>query len=166
MNLESEVVSLPYAQLFKELNLFQDAGCVFNWIEAAWTYEINSHLEKRVTESKTKLVFGDPRMITDRFNEWPAPTIGMLMAWMPQYVTLKDNEPFNNFRFRIEKCHLAKENEILPHYIANFRCDSTEVHGERAWMERLLFQHNKYDTSLADCLAKVIVELYKLEYVK
>lgn len=164
MSLKNEVVTLEYAKQLRELKVCQDSP--FFWVEAPWKYEINTNLEKRVVETKVELVFGAFANIQDVMDSWPAPTIGMLMAWIPQYVTLKDGEPFNNFRFRVEKCHLAKENEILPHYIANFRCDSTEVHGKGAWMERLLFQHNHYDTNLADCLAKVIVELHKLDYLK
>lgn len=162
MGWKNEVVTLEYAKRLRDLNVCQDSP--FLWIEAPWKYEINTNLEKCVVETKVELVFGAYANNQNVIEKWPAPTVGMLMAWMPQYVTLKKDEPFNNFRFRLEKGYLLKENEILPHshYIANFRCDSTEVHGEDAWMERLLFQHNQYDTNLADCLAKVIIELLRL----
>ena len=172
MNLESEVVSLRYAKRFKDAGIFQESSPL-NWVEAAWTYEINTSLEKKVTETKTKLVFGDLRMITDRYGDWTAPTIGVLLDWLPQRITLlPDNanggegNPFNSFRLRIEKCLIEKDGEFQTHYVANYRCDSTGLAGEDAWIERTLFQHNVHDVKLADCLAELILQLIESEFIK
>jgi len=171
INLENEIASLEYAQAFKKLGLFTTSP--FTWVNAAWTYEINSSLEKKLTEARIKLCFGDIRMIKDVYASWPSPSVGMLCDWLPQRITLfpdnangEEGNPFNSFRLRIEKCQMVRENQIETHYVANYRCDSTEIQGKDAWMERTLCQHNHHDIKLADCLSKLVLHLLENNFVQ
>lgn len=63
-----------------------------------------------------------------------------LFNMLPARITLKEGEPFNSFRLRIEKALLYNdiEDQIIPSFLANYFCDSTECTGENAWLVRQL----------------------------
>jgi hypothetical protein len=102
----------------------------------------------------------------------PAYTASELMAIIPHRITLKNNEPFNSFTFRMKKSIYLPQPASMDHmadalhcmvnmremYIVNYECDSTECDGPEAWMTRTLI-NNIHDENPANALAKLIVTL-------
>ena len=174
MSIKNEVCSVEYAKKFKELGLKSENG--LKWVEAAWKYEIDTSLNKRIIETKTELVFGDYQMIHDVISVCDALMIGELFYLLPYRITLPDNEPFNSFRLKVQKSfyvpdpsgelYEGKEIEFRAIYLANYYCDTTECGGENAWFERTLFSNNFHDEKLADCLSQLLLSVYAQGYIK
>ena len=81
MSLKDEVCTVEYAKSLKALGVPQVSS--LQWVEAAWKYEINTNLEKKIIETKVELVMGNHSSITDIIDVWAAYTIGELMELMP-----------------------------------------------------------------------------------
>jgi hypothetical protein len=89
-----------------------------------------------------------------------------LMEILPRRITLKENEPFNNFGLRIEKSLIVLDNnKIITTYFCNYYCDTTEVAGEDAWFARTLLNPNIYDQKFPDSLAKILIKLKEEGYI-
>lgn len=91
-------------------------------------------------------------------------TASELLDVLPNIVTTKENEPFNNFRIKIFKSIVVQNGEALNVYHINYYCDTTETEGENAWIERKLISPNIYDTNLANAAAKMLINLIENKF--
>ena len=147
MNLESQVCNLELSNKFKELEVKQDS--YFAWFD-------NPFEEKWEVSIQTTNKLGIPAF-----------TSSELMSLLPHRITLKENEPFNDFTLYIKKSFIVKGEILLKPekiftndiYIINYECDTTEMAGEDAWLKRPLFPHNIWDENFSNALAKTLIYL-------
>jgi hypothetical protein len=156
MNLESQVCALEYAKRLKKLNVKQDSYFYYTVCHDCTTeYGIE---EFSLQENK------------NHGENISAYTSAELLDLLPRLVTIAEDSPFNTFRLRLEKSFFVKEPEdvenfsIIPHYIVNYRCDSTDMAGEQAWLERTLI-NNICDENCANALAKMLVYLIENGFI-
>lgn len=148
MNLESQLTSFELSKKLKEIDIKQES--IFFWYKKEncdWNIFHHHRLNILALHKKENVI--------------SAFTVAELMDIIPYYVDTKKNEPFNTFRFNMQICMIAPEglDSITRCYLTNYKCDSTEIAGENAWLSRELFYHNIYDSNLADALAKTIIKL-------
>jgi hypothetical protein len=161
MNLESQVCSLEYAKRLLELGIKQNS--LFYWADGSIVIS---------TELDLLLDNGKVRSTSFVNNSWPDQDIlcissafnaSELGEILPNVITTKEQEPFNNYRICITKFYSVNKHEnyeerLINNYIVNYECDSTEIHGENAWLRRRL-TNNIYDPNLANAMAKMLIYL-------
>lgn len=160
MNLESQVCSLGLAKRLKELGVDQES--YFFWIDLsikpilfhAENDDCNQHSGPgNVTWLKLKKKEG---------NAYSAFTVAELLELLPHRINIKENEPYNSFRFRLEKGIWVKNIDNVEQlhfdtiYIANYYCDTTSQ--EMSWMYKALSK-NFTDENCSNALAKMLVYL-------
>ena len=81
---------------------------------------------------------------------------------------MREKEPFNSFCLRIQKSLLYSEieNKIIPCFIANYHCDSTECTGDNAWLVRQVLNYNVHDKNIRKTIIKLIIELFENNYIE
>lgn len=141
MKLEDQVVSLELAKKLKELGVKQES--YFKYEERE-----NGHVE--IYHSK-------PTSCAHKY--YSALTVAELGEMLHPRIVIDIDSPFNSFRLHIEKSFIVEYKILKIIYIANYRCDSTDVTGEEAWMVRNLLDHNVYDENMSNCLAKLLIQL-------
>lgn len=154
MNLENQVASLPLSKDLKELGIKQISFLYWN------------------KENKLK-IYPEKKYINLLYNI-SAFTASELIDLLPNRITLKEGEPFNSFKIRIEKSFFVKGERLLepetiftiPSYIINYYCDSTECTGENAWLQRQLFPHNIWDENFCNALAKTLIYISTMDIFK
>lgn len=149
MNLEKQVCSLELAK--KLLTLGVNQNSIFVWEY----YDDQCHAVKYIPYA----IYPDN---INNFKIYSAFTAAELFELLPQWVNTNKDEPFNHFRFRVERAHICKDDTIeslSSHFICNYYCDSTECSGENAFFQRKLILHNFYSENLADCLAQMLIYL-------
>lgn len=143
MNIEDQVVSLNLARRLKELNLKQDS-LLFHYNEpyedgtADWVIT-NWRDYESTWDSK-----GEP---------YSAFSAAELMDILPAFIDTGMDEPFNNFYLEVSK--RTAEN---IQYIAIYVCDSMPGEEINNPMYKIRSKLKSYDSKLADCLAKVLIE--------
>lgn len=152
MSLKEEVCSLEYAKRLKELGVVVPDS-PFQWVETPSTYAIYpATLVKTITSTEVKLVFGKYATLEGGvIDSWTAFTAGQLFEILPAHIETQVNIPFNNYYFKLQK-----RNAKNIQYIINYQCDTYRFDDVS---ERLLFEHNIYDEKLADCLAKLLIQM-------
>lgn len=100
MSLKNEVCGIRYAIQLKELGFKQESP--FQWVEAAWEYEIDTSLNKRVKSTKIELVFGAYTKIPDKINECAAYTLNHLGTWLPGLVDDRKSGRYQDLCFLME----------------------------------------------------------------
>lgn len=158
MQIESQVCSFKLSILLKELNVPQNS--LFYW-----------HHDKGINYPS----YGDPDDCMCSYNKISAFTVSELLEILPHRITIKNETPFNSFRVRLEKSFMVNGNPsngneinlecVKNIYIANYRCDSTGMSGEEAWLERTLF-HNISDENPANALAKLLILGIENNYIE
>lgn len=161
MDIESKVTSLELSKRLKELGVKQKSLFYwFHYYDSGWIVQTEGQIPSLCLPRDSK----DERFIS-------AFIASELLELMPNIIDTKKDEPFNNFRFRMEKSFIVNEdkNTLIINtegiYIVNYRCDSTECAGENAWLERTLTK-NIYDANPANALAKLLIWLYENGYIK
>jgi len=95
-------------------------------------------------------------VIPDELNKckwFNAYTSSELLEVIPHAIDTKKDEPFNNFRIRIET-FLVYEEYAFPACSVRYICDT---HEPINYIERTL--HSEWDINLSDALAKMIIFL-------
>jgi len=162
MNIELQVCSLELSKRLKELGVKQDS--LFYWDCNEEYYGHSSTNNNIITYGKNVYIPNHNHIFYSAF------TVAELLDMLTPIVTIENDTPFNSFRLRFEKSfHVTNpdpENlEIKTIYIANYRCDSTAVAGEDAWLERTLTS-NKVDENPANALAKMLIYLLESGLIK
>lgn len=154
MKKESEFCSLEYAKHLKNLGVVQDS-----WFSYFETGRYGVILE----ESNTSFDL-DHYFVVQRLGS--AFSIAELGELLPNCITTEEKEPFNNYRIYITKFHsVGDDQKLINNYIINYECDSTEIHGENAWLRRKLI-NNIYDPNLANAMAKMLIYLLENGLIK
>lgn len=144
MEIEDRVCSFELSKKLKETGISQES--LFNWLEGSVVY---GH-------------FGD---FADKGNDYiSAFTVAELLDLLPRVIDTKKNEPFNNYRFRMEK-FLAltdlENNKFEINYLMNYFCDTAEYHE----MIRRPLASGIYDTNPANACAKMLIFLKENEFI-
>jgi hypothetical protein len=151
-SLENQVCSLELAKQLKKLKVKQES--LFYWYFCMLDEKTpNWHI--RYTN------FG---LMPDRYSAF---TAAELLDLLPHRITLKENEPYNSFRFRMEKGIWAndKSNNIATiqfseFYSVNYYCDTTSQ--QMDWMFTSLTHHIS-DENPSNSLAKMLIYLIETE---
>lgn len=157
MNLQEQVCSLELAKRLSELGVKQRS--LFFWIG-------------KESLKKDMMVFGIAYLARtfkeqDKFKEiYSAFTVAEMLSLLPSRLDIKQNEPFNHFRLRIEKCLLAPDAVFKENYLINYYCDTTEGGGENAWFVRKLSNNNFYSENLSDAAAMLLIYLVSNKFVE
>lgn len=144
--IDKHVCSLALAMKLKELGISKESLCYYLNIDGEGKYYIY-YAEYTPEEFEYQ---GDPI---------PAFTASELLDMLPNTITLKENEPFSNFRLKIIKSIIVQDNNPISTYIINYYCDSTEIGGGNAWLERKLISKSIYDPNLSNTTAKMLIYL-------
>jgi hypothetical protein len=102
-------------------------------------------------------------------RHYAALTVPELFQLLPHRVTTDINEPFNSFRLVIEKSlwiNDMRTHNLGDFFIARYLCDTTGGAGKEAFLQRALFESNVGDEKLADCLAKMLIQLFDYGIIK
>jgi len=142
MRIEDQVCSLENAKKLKDLGVKQFSTCYW------WEYDKDSW------DLTISVYPSNPNTYISAFSS------SELLDILPHKVDTKENEPFNFFRFNMEKSFIVdlEKLNMTYIYIVNYICDSTETAGENAWLRRALVK-NMYDKNPADALAKMLIFL-------
>ena len=148
MNLEEQVISLDYARKLALLGVKQESIFKFSFsmINARKDcYDIVRHTSLEIMK-----------------GDYSAFTTNELFDILPAVIDTKKDEPFNKFHM-----HLVKRNIKNIEYILNYYCDTQQYKkdGDPFFLPNLI-QNNIYDEKLPDALAKLLIALIEMEYVK
>lgn len=151
MNLELQVCSLELAKRLEILGVKQRS--YFKW----------SHFEDEKFPSwEICRVINITHNIIEK-NECSALTVAELLELLPHRITIIENEPFNSFRFKLEKSFYLEQNDrqrVIYRedvYIVNYEAD-TWLPGSVMPPARLL-SHNISDQNPANSLAMMLIYL-------
>lgn len=151
MRLEDHVINLELAKQLKEFgvkqeSLFYHYNDPYNdgqedWVITCWE---DYNIEYRDTNAYPA------------YSAFTATELGELL---PNTVTVKENEPFNNFRIKITKFFTFNDVEgKVSNYSINYDCDTTAMEGEHAWNQWQLTK-NIYEPNLANAMARMLIYL-------
>jgi hypothetical protein len=115
--------------------------------------------------------------ISEKWNEpeynpacdYHAYSTGELLDFLPRIVDTKKDEPFNNFRLKLQKfLRINEENKEEINYIINYECDTSECGTDDAWRFRPLMKKNIHDKNLANAAGTMLIYLieHKLMDIK
>ena len=152
MNLEDQVCSFELAKQLKELGVKQES------LFYRFDHECHTYLFCKYYEQYS------PHVNLNIEEGYASFTASELIELLPHRITLKEGEPFNSFRLRIEKSFVVEEGLIII-YLINYFCDSTECTGENAWLQRGLFQHNIWANNFCNALAKTLIYIIENKYL-
>jgi hypothetical protein len=150
MDFEKEVCALEYAKELKELGIRQ--GSYFTWCY---------HKSYKNYKIQLNRIRGKHEFDCSAF------TTSELMGMLPNQITTKANEPFNNFRIKITKCLIFSEKEkaFISVCSCNYECDTFSMDDKNNFNLPInLFPHNLWDENLANALAKTIIYIIKNKY--
>lgn len=139
MDIEQQVCSLELAEKLKELCIKQESYFYYGRNSLTETVEVGHYSQHWPAN----------------ISAFTAPELGDIL---PNHITTIENEPFNNYRICLTKFYSVSEKQTINNYIINYECDSTEIHGENAWLRRRL-TNNIYDPNLANAMAKMLIYL-------
>lgn len=97
----------------------------------------------------------------------PAFSVAELIDILPAHIQDKGREPFDHFWLEIKKMH-AEVDPIKIHYHAAYKCDTLIINEDRTLAKMVpdpLFEKVIYDKNLADCLAKMLIELIENKFI-
>ncbi len=155
MNTEQQVCSLELSKRLKKLGIKQLS--LFYYCERLTGYHNETEINLFMY-NKTSL---------DEILKVSAFTVAELLAMLPNRITLKEGEPFNSFRFRMEKSIWIKDMNdpekmcMSDMYIVNYFCDTCDTGGNMAFVARPL-RTAFTDENPANALAQALI--YVIEY--
>lgn len=174
MNIEQQVTSLELSKQLKELGINNKS--ILGWV----LYDYGNKQEFIVIKGTNDLYpisWGGDRckLQEQKDKEISAYTASELMEILPNSIFIKEQEPFGNFRLKIGKFKkvendielLDKEKYQLPvlvknNYTINYECDTRSLDN----FVPASLMRNIYDEKFCDALAKTIITLHKLGYIK
>lgn len=146
MLIEDQVCSLYLARRLKELEVNQNS--YFKWEERENGYSEIYH----------------SKPVSCTYKYYSAFTASELLSILPNRITLKEGEPFNSFRIRIEKSLIAKDiNDpskicMSELYIINYYCDTYWIDDKSFSPEKTLTR-NISDENSANAFAMALIYL-------
>lgn len=140
MLIEDQVCSLELSKKLYELGVKQESNFYYSFTIAGKRYLLD-YLENN-----------------EKFSSFSAFTAAELLEILPNYVTTKYNEPFNNFRIVITKFISVENNSPVNNFSIMYECDSTAATGAEAWLRRSLTKAI-YSPNLANALAEMLIYL-------
>jgi hypothetical protein len=153
MNIEDQVCSLELAQKLLTLGVNENASYYYLNIDGEGKYYVYDYYHL-------------PEECEYEGDEISAYLPSELLNMLPNYVQVKDKEPFDNFRIFITRFNSVDEDRnVTNNFIVNYECDSTEIEGQEAWLRRKLAS-NIYDPNLANALAKMLIYLLENGLIK
>lgn len=140
MNLEDQVVSINLARRLKELKVEQNSLFI-------WHYENDNCYGVR---------FAPFSPVDERvFQLFSAYSVAELLDMIPARINIGEQySPFNNFCLEIKK-RSAKNIQ----YIASYVCDTMDSVKDGNPIYQLRTSVRSHDEKLADCLAKLLINL-------
>lgn len=176
MNLKDQVVNLKLSKKLKQLGI--KSKSIFGWVKHNDDGKKEWILIKG-TNDLNPMLWGkdDCKLQEQKDKEISAFTSSELMAILPNRITCSDDRPFDTFTLYIKKCVKVEHDpfdiwknpefcsgriiidKVIPAYLINYECDSTECSGEDAWLKRNLFEHNMSDENFSNALAKTLIYL-------
>ncbi len=145
MELEKQVTNLQLSQKLNEIGVNQDS--LFYWV-----------YDNKL--STWQLGFCD-EMPHESEKCYSALTSCELLELLPLRIVTQHNEPFNGFRFNMTRSLLVHTGDgyiVDKTFNANYYCDSFSLHQPDAFNDKLI-NIPVYDSSLSNCLAKVLIYL-------
>ncbi len=88
-------------------------------------------------------------------------TASELIGMTPQWITTKENEPFNNFNFILDMRRIYIKDKLIRHYCINYHCDTVTLESGSPFFAHTFYKHVISDKKLADALAKNLIELFE-----
>lgn len=153
MKLEDQVTSLDISNFLSQLGVKQTSIFVWEY------FNENCYAVKYKPFAVVSCQFNKYKL----FAAFTPSELGLLL---PNWITTKENKPFNNYRININKFNsVDSEDSITNNYIVNYECDSTKLNGEDAWLRRRL-TNNIYDTNLANAMGKMLIYLLENGLIK
>lgn len=158
MKLTDQVINLEFAKQLKELGMEQKSIFVWEYLDE------NAYGVKYYPYS---IVPG----VLNNIQLYSAFTASELMDMLPLSVDIKTNEPFNHFRFNmsmftlVDKVGENGELTLSRNYAINYHCD-TYFAEDNYFNTRQLFEHNIFDTNLANALAKTLIKIFEEGYME
>lgn len=153
--IEQHITSLELSKELFEIGIEQKS--LFYWIEINSLFpEILAEkkiIDKKLTDSKYELVYCNE--VGAHINI-AALTASELMDIIPTGIDIKTNEPFNNFRIRVEKFIVFSDEKYQKAYSVKYVCDTYEA---TILLDRIYY--SEWDTNFANALAKMIIFLKK-----
>lgn len=160
MELEDQICSLELSKRLKKFGVKQESLMYFIDMNNA----VNIVFKPLLTDG-----------FLDKFDYsiiYSAFTVAELLELLPHMIFTLENSPFNSYRLKIEKSFYVEPYEITKNiiykedmYIVNYFCDSTEIEGENAWMQRRLTK-NMHDKNPANALALMLIYLLENGLIK
>lgn len=145
MNLKNQCVNLELSKRLKELGIKQESYFYWNIChDCAKEYpSVEWELEAYIRHGENVSAF----------------TATELGDMLPNIVSIKNGTPFDDYRIEITKfISVDEKRNQTNNYIINYKCTTTEVDGENAWLARHL-TNNIYDPNLANAMAKMLIFL-------
>ena len=153
MKLENQVCSLELAKRLRELGVNKESFIRY------YSYDGIEY----------ELIYGIWHSIFHLSDQLNAYTASELLNMLPQWINTGKDEPFNNFRFRLEKVNICTGNtleSLSPHFVCNYYCDSTECSGDNAFFQRKIIPKSFYDENPCNALAKIYIYLLENGLIK
>lgn len=145
LDIEDQVCSPELARKLKNIGVKQDSQC-------AWYFD----------------VMGRPNLIkanlidTEAENRCAAFSAAELGEFLPNIVTTKHDEPFNNYRLIIQRFITIQFDGRINNYVINYECDSFSE--EQMPGKKLI--KNIYNKNLANAMAEMLIKLYENKELK
>ena len=154
MNLEKQVTSLELSKELKNLGINQESLFYWHNLDSIPSI-ICSHWY--------------PERSGDFFVS--AFTMAELLHLLPMHITIKGDEPFDNYRLQITSSVVVKNPEHIDPVrttIVNYRCDAISMENKETILAGALGRYlskNMWDENPADALAKMLIYLMENNFM-
>lgn len=146
MNIKYQVVSLNIAKKLLTLGVKQNS--LFYWVASpnpkvkVYSVGMSGNFNKNYHENDMISAF----------------TASEIMQILPDRIDTGSNEPFNHFRFNMQRSIVVEEFVAKRSFIINYPCDTYSINDVPMCTLNLI-KHNIWDYSLPDALAKTLIYL-------
>lgn len=146
MQLNRQVCSLDLAKRLKEL-------CVKQESYFYWSCDHINTTQHGL--SRYNLNNG----IKNNSENWSAFTAAELFETLPNIIDINKDEPFNNFRFDLQRSVVIENGSLKRTFLINYHCDTMQLDSGSPFFALHLIKHNIWDENLANALAKTLIYL-------
>lgn len=147
MNIQKQICSLKLSLKLKELGVLQDS--MFYWVS-------NSNPNTTVYSVGMQGSFNENYHQNDMISAF---TADELFKILPDRIDTHQNEPFNNFKFNMQRSIIVEESTPKPTFLINYNCDTIQVDSGSPFFALHLIKHNIWDEKLANAVAKTLIYL-------